>query len=223
MIEIINLYKTFKDSKEPIDVLKNINFVVEDNTFTSILGKSGSGKTTLMNIIGSIDKPTSGQVIIDGVDISLLSDKEIDIFRNKKIGFVFQSFYLQKNFTVLENVCMPLVIAGYGRKEREETAKKYLALLNILEKAETKVYKLSGGEKQRVAIARALVNDAKIILADEPTGNLDSVNGEIVLKELKQLTTLGKTVLLITHNEEDALKYSDKIIRLKDGSIDNEI
>lgn len=223
MIEIINLYKTFKDSKEPIDVLKNINFVVEDNTFTSILGKSGSGKTTLMNIIGSIDKPTSGQVIIDGVDISLLSDKEIDIFRNKKIGFVFQSFYLQKNFTVLENVCMPLVIAGIGRKEREETAKKYLALLNILEKAYTKVYKLSGGEKQRVAIARALVNDAKIILADEPTGNLDSVNGEIVLKELKQLTTLGKTVLLITHNEEDALKYSDKIIRLKDGSIDNEI
>ena len=152
MIEIINLYKTFKDSKEPIDVLKNINFVVEDNTFTSILGKSGSGKTTLMNIIGSIDKPTSGQVIIDGVDISLLSDKEIDIFRNKKIGFVFQSFYLQKNFTVLENVCMPLVIAGIGRKEREETAKKYLALLNILEKAYTKVYKLSGGEKQRVAI-----------------------------------------------------------------------
>ena len=223
MIEIINLYKTFKDSKEPIDVLKNINFVVEDNTFTSILGKSGSGKTTLMNIIGSIDKPTSGQVIIDGVDISLLSDKEIDIFRNKKIGFVFQSFYLQKNFTVLENVCMPLVIAGIGRKEREETAKKYLALLNILEKAETKVYKLSGGEKQRVAIARALVNDAKIILADEPTGNLDSVNGEIVLKELKQLTTLGKTVLLITHNNEDALKYSDKIIKLKDGSIDNEI
>ncbi len=223
MIEIINLYKTFKDSKEPIDVLKNINFVVEDNTFTSILGKSGSGKTTLMNIIGSIDKPTSGQVIIDGVDISLLSDKEIDIFRNKKIGFVFQSFYLQKNFTVLENVCMPLVIAGIGRKEREETAKKYLALLNILEKAETKVYKLSGGEKQRVAIARALVNDAKIILADEPTGNLDSVNGEIVLKELKQLTTLGKTVLLITHNEEDALKYSDKIIRLKDGAILNEI
>lgn len=223
MIEIINLYKTFKDSKEPIEVLKNINFVVEDNTFTSILGKSGSGKTTLMNIIGSIDKPTSGQVIIDGVDISLLSDKDIDIFRNKKIGFVFQSFYLQKNFTVLENVCMPLVIAGIGRKEREETAKKYLALLNILEKAYTKVYKLSGGEKQRVAIARALVNDAKIILADEPTGNLDSANGEIVLNELKQLTTLGKTVLLITHNEEDALKYSDKIIRLKDGSIDNEI
>lgn len=221
MIRLENISKTFKDNNE-LEVLKKISLEIEKNTFTTIVGKSGSGKTTLMNIIGSIDKPTSGDVYVAGLHLNELNDKEISEFRNKTIGFVFQSFYLEQQFSVLENVCMPLVIAGIKRKEREEIARKYLTLLDLLDKENTKVYKLSGGEKQRVAIARALVNDAKIILADEPTGNLDTKNGEIVLNELKKLTALGKTVVLITHNIDDAKKYSDKIILLKDGVISNE-
>jgi putative ABC transport system ATP-binding protein len=175
-----------------------------------------------MNIIGSIDVPTSGDVYVCDKHLNILNDKEISEYRNKTIGFVFQSFYLEQQFSVLENVCMPLVIAGVKRKEREETARKYLALLDMLDKEKTKVYKLSGGEKQRVAIARALVNDAKVILADEPTGNLDTKNGTIVLDELKKLTKIGKTVVLITHNLEDAKKYSDRILLLKDGVISYE-
>lgn len=221
MIKLENVSKTFKDNNQ-LEVLKNISFEIEDNTFTTIVGKSGSGKTTLMNIIGSIDVPTSGDVYVCGKHLNNLNDKEISEYRNKTIGFVFQSFYLEQQFSVLENVCMPLVIAGVKRKEREETARKYLALLDMLDKEKTKVYKLSGGEKQRVAIARALVNDAKVILADEPTGNLDTKNGTIVLDELKKLTKIGKTVVLITHNMEDAKKYSDRILLLKDGVISYE-
>jgi len=221
MIKLENVSKTFKDNNQ-LEVLKNISFEIEDNTFTTIVGKSGSGKTTLMNIIGSIDVPTSGDVYVCDKHLNNLNDKEISEFRNKTIGFVFQSFYLEQQFSVLENVCMPLVIAGVKRKEREETARKYLALLDMLDKEKTKVYKLSGGEKQRVAIARALVNDAKVILADEPTGNLDTKNGTIVLDELKKLTKIGKTVVLITHNMEDAKKYSDRILLLKDGVISYE-
>lgn len=221
MIKLENVSKTFKDNNQ-LEVLKNISFEIEDNTFTTIVGKSGSGKTTLMNIIGSIDVPTSGDVYVCDKHLNNLNDKEISEYRNKTIGFVFQSFYLEQQFSVLENVCMPLVIAGVKRKEREETARKYLALLDMLDKEKTKVYKLSGGEKQRVAIARALVNDAKVILADEPTGNLDTKNGTIVLDELKKLTKIGKTVVLITHNMEDAKKYSDRILLLKDGVISYE-
>lgn len=221
MIKLENVSKTFKDNNQ-LEVLKNISFEIEDNTFTTIVGKSGSGKTTLMNIIGSIDVPTSGDVYVCGKHLNNLNDKEISEYRNKTIGFVFQSFYLEQQFSVLENVCMPLVIAGVKRKEREETARKYLALLDMLDKEKTKVYKLSGGEKQRVAIARALVNDTKVILADEPTGNLDTKNGTIVLDELKKLTKIGKTVVLITHNMEDAKKYSDRILLLKDGVISYE-
>ena len=221
MIKLENVSKTFKDNNQ-LEVLKNISFEIEDNTFTTIVGKSGSGKTTLMNIIGSIDVPTSGDVYVCDKHLNNLNDKEISEYRNKTVGFVFQSFYLEQQFSVLENVCMPLVIAGVKRKEREETARKYLALLDMLDKEKTKVYKLSGGEKQRVAIARALVNDAKVILADEPTGNLDTKNGTIVLDELKKLTKIGKTVVLITHNMEDAKKYSDRILLLKDGVISNE-
>lgn len=221
MIKLENVSKTFKDNNQ-LEVLKNISFEIEDNTFTTIVGKSGSGKTTLMNIIGSIDVPTSGDVYVCDKHLNNLNDKEISEYRNKTIGFVFQSFYLEQQFSVLENVCMPLVIAGVKRKEREETARKYLALLDMLDKEKTKVYKLSGGEKQRVAIARALVNDAKVILADEPTGNLDTKNGTIVLDELKMLTKIGKTVVLITHNMEDAKKYSDRILLLKDGVISYE-
>ncbi len=221
MIKLENVSKTFKDNDQ-LEVLKNISFEIEDNTFTTIVGKSGSGKTTLMNIIGSIDVPTSGDVYVCDKHLNNLNDKEISEYRNKTVGFVFQSFYLEQQFSVLENVCMPLVIAGVKRKEREETARKYLALLDMLDKEKTKVYKLSGGEKQRVAIARALVNDAKVILADEPTGNLDTKNGTIVLDELKKLTKIGKTVVLITHNMEDAKKYSDRILLLKDGVISYE-
>lgn len=221
MIKLENVSKTFKDNDQ-LEVLKNISFEIEDNTFTTIVGKSGSGKTTLMNIIGSIDVPTSGDVYVCDKHLNNLNDKEISEYRNKTVGFVFQSFYLEQQFSVLENVCMPLVIAGVKRKEREETARKYLALLDMLDKEKTKVYKLSGGEKQRVAIARALVNDTKVILADEPTGNLDTKNGAIVLDELKKLTKIGKTVVLITHNMEDAKKYSDRILLLKDGVISYE-
>lgn len=222
MIKLINISKDYNDDMV-VHALKDVSLEIPDSKFISIVGKSGSGKTTLLNIIGALDRPTKGEIYFQDLLITSLDDKELAEYRNKNIGYIFQDFYLEPSFTVLENVCMPLVIKGMKKKEREEIVLKYLALLGIDKKANVMVSKLSGGEKQRCAIARALVNGGNIILADEPTGNLDSINSKIVLDELKKLTSIGKTVILVTHNEDDASKYSDYVIRIKDGVIDNEI
>ena len=216
MIKINNLYKKYNSEIE-VDALKNINLIIEDSKLTTIIGNSGSGKTTLFNMIGAIDRPTEGTVIVDDIDIFNLNEKELANYRNEHIGYIFQAFYLEESFTVLENIIMPLVIRGISKKEREEKALNIAKKMGIENKLMAKASKLSGGEKQRVAIARALINDPKIILADEPTGNLDSKNGDVIMDLLKELSNEGKTVVLITHNNEYANKYSDKIIHLKDG------
>lgn len=218
MIVLKNVSKTYGKGEEKVEALKNVNLVIEDGKFTAIIGKSGSGKTTLMNLIGGLDNPTQGQITADDMDITLMNSKELAKYRNQTTGFVFQSFYLEPSFTVLENVCMPLTIAGIGKKEREERAKDMLISLGLEDKIYKKTNDLSGGQKQRACIARALVSNPKIILADEPTGNLDSENGSEVIRLLRRIADEGKSVILVTHNPEDA-KKTDNIVEIKDGIV----
>lgn len=216
MIIVKNLSKIYGSKDASVIALKDINLTIEEGLLTVILGKSGSGKTTLMNMIGGLDKPNSGSVIVDDVDICKLSAKDLANYRNKKIGFVFQSFYLESSFTVLDNVCMPLMICGIGKKEREARGKEILIKLGLEEKINKKANELSGGQKQRVSLARALINNPDIILADEPTGNLDTKTGKEVMDILKDISKSGKTVILVTHNLDDA-KMADKMINIEDG------
>lgn len=216
MIELSHVYKTYGTGDAAVQALKDVSLTIEDGKFTAILGKSGSGKSTLMNIIGALDSPTSGEVVSGGLSLTKLSEKELAAYRNRTTGFVFQSFYLEPTFTVLENVAMPLTIAGIPRKEREERARKTLIELGLGDKIEKKANELSGGQKQRVSIARALVHDPDVVLADEPTGNLDSENGREVMRLLRRICEKGKSVVLVTHNAEDAAN-ADRFIFLKDG------
>ncbi|MGM9969329.1 MAG: ABC transporter ATP-binding protein [Anaeroplasma sp.] len=218
MIYIKDICKTYGENDNKVEALKNVNATIQDGKFTAIIGKSGSGKTTLMNLIGGLDRPSSGQIIFDNIDISQFNDKELASYRNKTIGYVFQSFYLEPNFSVLENVCLPLTIAGMERKEREKKAKDLLITLGLEDKITKKAKELSGGQKQRVSIARALITNPKVILADEPTGNLDSENGQEVMKLLRNIANNGNTVILVTHNMDDA-KKADILIKLKDGHV----
>lgn len=218
MIILKNVNKIYGKDESAVHALKDVNLVIEDGKFTCILGKSGSGKSTLMNIIGAIDSPTSGKVFNNDTDLSALSEDQLADYRNKTTGFVFQSFYLEPSYTVLENVCMPLTISGMKRKEREQLGKEILIKLDLEDKIYKKANELSGGQKQRVSIARALVNNPDIILADEPTGNLDSQNGAEVMALFKEIVKMGKSVVLVTHNAEDA-KNAENIIRIKDGVI----
>ncbi len=221
MISINNVSKIYSSGESETKALDDINININDGEFISILGMSGSGKTTLLNLIGGLDNPTSGKITIDDVSFSEMNDKEASAFRNKNIGYIFQLFYLEPSFTVYENVSIPLIINGKKKKDYDVRIHELLKKVALDEKANKRVSNLSGGEKQRVCIARALANDPKYILADEPTGSLDSQNGEIVLEYLKYLNSLGKTIVFITHNEEFANKYSSRIIRLKDGKIIN--
>ncbi len=216
MIVLRNVNKIYGKGEGAVHALKDANLVIEDGKFTAILGKSGSGKSTLMNIIGALDSPTSGTIESNGVILNELSKNDLAKYRNKTTGFVFQSFYLEPTFTVLENVAMPLTIAGEDKKEREEKATKIIEELGLSDKINKKASELSGGQKQRVSIARALVHDPDIVLADEPTGNLDSQNGAEVMVLLKKIVEKGKSVILVTHNMEDA-KNADNIIEIKDG------
>ena len=216
MIELINVHKIYGEGDGAVHALKNVNITIEDGKFTAILGKSGSGKSTLMNIIGALDSPTSGEVYSNGKNLTAMSADELADYRNKTTGFVFQSFYLEPTFTVLDNVAMPLIIAGEDRKSRNEKAEAVLCQLGLEDKIHKKANELSGGQKQRVSIARALVHDPDIVLADEPTGNLDSQNGAEVMALLKNICAMGKSVVLVTHNMEDA-KNADCIIDIRDG------
>jgi len=213
MISIKNLTKIYDDKTKALD---NINLDL-DNNFISIVGQSGSGKSTLLNIIGGIDTPTEGEVIVEDLNISNLSSDELADYRNKYIGFIFQSFYLDNSYTVLENVITPLIIGRVDRKKRIEMAEVALEKLGILDLKDKLSSDISGGEAQRVAIARAIVNNPKIILADEPTGNLDSKNGEIVMDLLKEISK-DRMVIMVTHNNEYT-KYSDKVITISDGKV----
>ncbi len=219
MIEVKNIAKVYKSGDVETTVLKGISFSIRMGEFVAIIGPSGSGKSTLMHILGCLDIPSSGQYFFEGKDVSQLSDDELADIRKKKIGFVFQSFNLLPRTTVLRNVVLPLAYANIPKGEREEIAKKSLLSTGLEEKHFYHLSnQLSGGEMQRVAIARALVNNPTIILADEPTGNLDSKTGEVVLETFKNLNKQGRTVILITHEKYIAEK-AERTIFLKDGEI----
>lgn len=218
MIVLKNVTKVYGAGDEAVIALRKVNLVIEDGKFTAITGKSGSGKTTLLNILGALDTPTFGEITVDGESLMKKSLNELAAYRNKYIGFVFQSFYLEPSFTVLENVCMPLTIAGVNRADREKKALELLEKLGIKEKAYKKASELSGGQKQRACIARALINDPKLVLADEPTGNLDSQNGKEVISLLRRIADDGRCVVLVTHNMDDA-KSADNTVTISDGIV----
>lgn len=219
MIEIKNVSKIYKSGDVETAALNNVSFTINDGEFVSIMGPSGSGKSTLMHLLGALDTPTSGSYFLDGKDVSKLSDDELADIRNEKIGFVFQQFNLLPRSTVFRNVMLPLIYAGVDKEKREERAKSALISAALpSDWWEHHSNQLSGGQMQRVAIARALVNDPSLILADEPTGNLDSKTGEIVLGTFQKLNEQGRTIVLITH-ELYVAEHADRIIHIVDGEI----
>lgn len=219
MLVIENISMNYDETPNIVHALSNVNLILNKNELTIIEGPSGSGKTTLLNIIGGLLKPSSGKILVNNKNIIEMNDNEKAYYRNKVIGFVFQSFYLEPNFTVYDNVEVPLIIAGIPKNERRKMILSTLDSVGLLDKEEMIASKLSGGEKQRVSIARAIVNNPEIILADEPTGNLDSKNGDMIMSLLKRISKEDKIVIVITHNDEQAIKYGDKIYRLNDGEI----
>ncbi|RME19834.1 MAG: ABC transporter ATP-binding protein [Bacteroidetes bacterium] len=218
VIELIHLFKSYYLAKEEIPVLKDINLNVFKNEYVALMGPSGSGKSTLMNILGCLDRPTSGKYLLNNIDVSQMNDTELAAVRNKFIGFVFQTFHLLPRNTALENVELPLIYAGIPKKQRIEKAQTALERVGLKDRMHHKPNELSGGQRQRVAIARALVNNPSLILADEPTGNLDSKTSLEIMHLLEEIHRQGNTIVLVTH-EEDISKFAKRIIRLKDGRI----
>lgn len=213
MIEVVNVVKYYDNRA----VVNNVSFMINDGSFVSIVGKSGSGKTTLINMIGAMLLPDSGKILIDGKDIISLNDKEVALYRNKSIGFVFQNFHLEPTYSVYENITLPMEISG-NRRNLKNRAKEVLDMVGMSDYINKKVTTLSGGEQQRICIARAIIQQPKIILADEPCGNLDTYNSNIIMKLLRRISDNGGTVLLITHNSEAAMQ-TDRIITLNDGIV----
>jgi len=218
MIKLVNLHKSYPMGKESLHVLKGLNLHIKEGEFVSIMGSSGSGKSTLLNIVGLLDTHDEGEYYLNGQLIENLDEKKAAILRNKFLGFIFQSFNLITYKNALENVALPLYYKGIGRKERQKIAMEYLDKVGLKEWANHLPSELSGGQKQRVAIARALVTNPKVVLADEPTGALDSATSHSVMEMLKEINREGMTVFVITH-EEDIAKETDRIVRLKDGII----
>ena len=218
LLELKNIYKNYIQGTMEVPVLKDINLCVEEGEYVAIMGPSGSGKSTLMNIIGCIDKPTSGTYLLDDVEIEKCKDKELSEVRNQKIGFVFQNFNLLPRQSALDNVALPLQYAKVPIKKRLQKAKEMLEMVDLADRVSFKPTQLSGGQKQRVAIARAMVADPKILLADEPTGALDSKSGLQVMELFDTLHKQGVTIIMITHSDEIA-SYADRVVKIIDGEL----
>ena len=221
IIHLENIQKSYFMGNQGIPVLKGINLDIFKNEYVALMGPSGSGKSTLMNILGCLDSPTAGQYILNEKDVSKLTDNDLAEVRNKNIGFVFQQFNLLPRLSAAENVALPLVYAGIGKKERLQRAKEVLDKVGLADRSHHKPNELSGGQMQRVAIARALINNPAIILADEPTGNLDSKTSSEVMDIFSKIQASGNTVILVTHEEEIAT-YAKRIVRLRDGIIESD-
>jgi putative ABC transport system ATP-binding protein len=221
IIHLEQIRKSYFMGKHELQVLKGISLDIKKNEYTALMGPSGSGKSTLMNIIGCLDTATAGTYILNGQDVSKMEDNALAEVRNKEIGFVFQQFNLLPRLTALENVALPLIYAGMSKKMRNEKAMHVLELVSLTDRSHHKPNELSGGQSQRVAIARALVNDPAIILADEPTGNLDSVTSYEIMDIFGKIHSEGNTVVLVTH-EEDIANHARRVIRLRDGVIESD-
>lgn len=221
VIDIRNLRKTYEMGTQTINALQSVTLQIEKNEYVALMGPSGSGKSTLMNMLGCLDTPTSGEYYLNGQDVSRMTDDELASVRNKEIGFVFQTFNLLPRLSSLENVALPLVYAGMARTKRIERASEMLTHVGLGDRMDHAPNQLSGGQRQRVAIARALVNNPTIILADEPTGNLDSKTSIEIMGLLEEIHKNGNTVILVTHEPDIAL-YAHRIVRLRDGNIESD-
>jgi len=218
LVVLENVTKIYKMGSEEIKALDDLSLEIRDGEILVVMGPSGSGKSTFLHLVGCLDKPTSGKILIDGKDISNLRERELARIRNRTIGFVFQQFNLLPRLTALENVELPMIYAGIPKRKRVERAKKLLEMVGLSDRMKHRPSQLSGGQQQRVAIARALANDPKIILADEPTGNLDTKSGEVVINILRDLNRKGLTIVIVTH-DPDITIIAHRVIHLKDGKI----
>ncbi len=221
LIEIRNITKIYEMGEEKLYALKGVDLDIEKNEYLAIMGPSGSGKSTLMNIIGCLDTPTSGDYILNGKDVHDMDDDELAGIRNKEIGFVFQTFNLLPRSDALHNVELPLIYSGISRAERIRKAEESLASVGLSDRMKHKPNELSGGQRQRVSVARALVNNPSIILADEPTGNLDTKTGEEIMALMAELNKKGNTIIMVTH-EEDIAKHAHRIVKIRDGMIESD-
>ncbi|HNX44541.1 MAG TPA: ABC transporter ATP-binding protein [Bacteroidales bacterium] len=218
VIRLVDITRNYKVGTEIVRALRSVSLTIRKNEFVALMGPSGSGKSTLMNLLGCLDTPTSGQYFLNGKDVSKLNDLELAEIRNKEIGFVFQTFNLLPRITAIENVALPQVYAGITKAKRMERAREVIEEVGLTDRLHHKPNEMSGGQRQRVAIARAMVNNPSIILADEPTGNLDSVTSHEIMALLEKIHKDGNTIVLVTH-EEDIARHAHRIIRLMDGQI----
>ncbi len=221
IIEISGITRHYQVGTQAVKALQGVDLIIKKGEYVAIMGPSGSGKSTLMNVIGALDTPTGGTYVLNGTDVSRMSDDQLAEIRNKEIGFVFQTFNLLPRYTALENVMLPLIYAGMSKPVRLKKGSEVIRKVGLEDRASHKPNELSGGQRQRVAVARALVNDPSIILADEPTGNLDSKTSVDIMRLFGDIHAMGNTIILVTH-EEDIAQYAHRIIRLRDGLVESD-